>query len=78
MPRKPKTPQPKYLAHQLLQHHPNTSARQLARIFNVHPGTIERWRNPKTMLNQWEADRYAIMVGKHPSEIWADWFDIPC
>jgi DNA-binding transcriptional regulator YiaG len=78
MPRKPKIPQPKYHANQLLQYHPNTSARQFARLFNVHPGTIERWRNPKTMLNQWEADRYAIMIGKHPSEIWADWFDIPC
>jgi lambda repressor-like predicted transcriptional regulator len=30
------------------------------------------------MLNQWEADRYAIKIGKHPSEIWPDWFDIDC
>jgi len=28
------------------------------------------------MLDQWEADRYAVAIGKHPSEIWADWFNI--
>ena len=78
MTRRRKIAQPKYLAHQLLKHHPHSSARQLAHIFQVHPGTIQRWRNPTTTLTQWEADRYAIRLGKHPSEIWTNWFDIPC
>ena len=78
MPRKPKTPQPKYPARPLLEQFPNSSARQLAHIFHVHPGTIQRWRNPTTTLTQWEADRHAIQLGKHPSEIWTNWFDIPC
>ena len=71
-------PQPKYPAHQLLQHHPNHSARQLAQIFNVDHHTIQRWRNQHTTINQWDADRHAIKLGKHPSEIWTNWFDIPC
>ena len=78
MPRRRKHPQPKYPAHQLLQHHTTTSARQLAQLFHVHISTIQRWRNPHTTLNQWEADNYAIKLGKHPSEIWNNWFDIPC
>ncbi len=79
MPRKRRQPQPKYHARPLIEQFPaHTSARQLAHIFQVHPGTIQRWRNPHTTLNQWEADTYAIKLGKHPSEIWNNWFDIPC
>jgi hypothetical protein len=77
MPRKRRQARLKYHARPLIeQFHPHTSARQLAQLFQVHPGTIQRWRNPHTTLTQWEADRYAIRLGKHPSEIWADWFDI--
>jgi hypothetical protein len=54
------------------------STTQIAIKFGVNRMSISRWRNPKTMLNQWEADRYAIKIGKHPSEIWSDWFDINC
>jgi hypothetical protein len=75
MPRRRIPPQPRFVAHRLLDQFPNNSARQLAQIFNVHPGTIQRWRNPRTTLTQWEADRHAIRLGKHPSEIWSDWFD---
>ena len=70
-------PQPKYQALKLLQiFNENTSAKHVGRIIGLHHTTVQRWRNPQTMLNQWEADRYAVRLGKHPSEIWTDWFDI--
>jgi transposase-like protein len=75
MPRR-RPPQPKYPAHQLIQLFPaDTWASQIAQSFDVSPETIRRWRNPRTTLTQWEADRYAIKLGKHPSEIWVNWFD---
>jgi hypothetical protein len=68
--------QPRYPAHQLIKLFPaNTWAAQIAETFNVNRSTIGRWNKPETTLTQWEADRYAIKLGKHPSEIWADWFD---
>jgi hypothetical protein len=73
-----KHPQPRYPAHQLVNIFGDMSTTQIAIKFGVNRMSISRWRNPKTMLNQWEADRYAIRIGKHPSEIWADWFDIDC
>lgn len=54
----------------------NLTASEVAVKFGVNRTTVIRWRNPKTTLNQWDADRYAIMLGKHPGEIWPDWFDI--
>jgi plasmid maintenance system antidote protein VapI len=68
--------QPKYPAYELIKIFPaDTWASQLAETFKVSRETIRRWRNPKTTLTQWEADRYAIQIGKHPSEIWTNWFD---
>ena len=77
--RRKKHPQPKYQALKLVApYSKDISAAQLAEIFGVHRVTAQRWRNPTTMLDQWDADRYAVQLGKHPSEIWPDWFDIPC
>jgi len=78
MPRKrrKKTPQPKYQALQLARLTGELSITKTAVIFGIHRSTVLRWRNPRTMLDQWEADRYAVAIGKHPSEIWADWFNI--
>jgi len=56
----------------------NLTAAEVAIQFGVDRGTIVRWRNPKATFNQWDADRYAIQIGKHPGEIWPDWFDIDC
>jgi hypothetical protein len=78
MPRKrrKKLAQPKYPAHQLVATYSELSSMRIATIFGVNRVTAQRWRNPKTMLNQWEADRYAVRIGKHPSQIWPEWFDI--
>lgn len=50
--------------------------RQIAALFNVHQTTVLEWFEPGATFNQWNADRYAIAIGCHPGEIWADWFDI--
>lgn len=79
MPRRPKHPQPKYLAHLLLEQFPKgISQRKIAKILSVNPSSVQKWGNPKTTFSQWQADRYAVKLGKHPSEIWTNWFDIPC
>jgi len=70
-------PQPKYQALQLVRLTPGLSDTKTAILFGTHRSTVLRWRNPRTMLDQWEADRYAIAIGKHPSEIWPNWFDVP-
>jgi hypothetical protein len=45
--------------------------------FGVHHTTIQRWRSkPDTLIIEWEADKYAVKVGMHPSELWDDWFNI--
>ena len=72
-----KNPQPKYQPLKLVARFgKDVSASQLAVIFGVNRVTVQRWRNPRTTIDQWDADRYAIRLGKHPSEIWTDWFDI--
>ena len=76
--RRKKQPQPKYQALKLLRNRIENSDHINATFFGVTRSTILRWRNPKTMLNQYDADHYAIKLGKHPSEIWTDWFDQPC
>ena len=54
----------------------NTNASLLADVFCVSRATISRWRNdPESGLTIWQADKYAIKLGMHPSEIWTDWYD---
>jgi len=36
--------------------------------------TVYHWRWYNTQLSPWAADKYAVKLGFHPSEIWADWF----
>jgi len=51
---------------------------QLATRLGVTRSTISRWRNPRTTISIWQADTFAVKIGKHPSEIWSDWFDLSC
>jgi hypothetical protein len=36
--------------------------------------TVHHWRWYDTRISVWAADRYAVRLGFHPSEIWTDWF----
>jgi hypothetical protein len=66
----------RYLAAALLVEFADLSAAQIAGRFGVNRTTINRWRQPNFTFNQWDADRYAVKVGKHPGEVWPEWFDI--
>ena len=38
---------------------------------------VQEWRKGTTRFDPYQADKFAIKLGKHPSEIWTDWFDLP-
>jgi hypothetical protein len=53
------------------------SSRQAAQIFGVAQSTVQRWSSmPARQIAEWDADMYAVRIGKHPGELWPDWFDI--
>jgi len=37
--------------------------------------TLYKWIQNDVKISEWAADRYAITLGIHPSEIWSDWFE---
>ena len=47
----------------------------IAEMLGVDRSSIFRWRTDETMLDIWQADKYAIRLGLHPSEIWLDWYE---
>jgi hypothetical protein len=51
-----------------------TSDVVIASALNTDRRTIRYWRSLDVQINQWSADRYAVKLGMHPSEVWADWF----
>ena len=62
----------------LLNHFPpNTSLRQIAHQIGASPETIQTWQTQPRNLDTHQADRYATRLGKHPSQIWPNWFDLP-
>jgi DNA-binding XRE family transcriptional regulator len=54
---------------------PETLAPVIAEILGVNKSSIFRWETEKTMLDVWQADKYAVRLGLHPSQIWTDWYD---
>lgn len=66
----------KYPAIRLVeQFPPETTAGFMAEFFGLGRATIVRWRNRDCKLSESQADRYAVQLGKHPFEIWPEWFD---
>jgi len=66
----------KYPATKLLQQFDqSTWASSIGEILGVGRAAIQTWREGDTYLDQWRADKYACKLGKHPSEIWDNWFD---
>jgi len=52
-------------------------SREVQKQYGINYTTIVRWRNkPDTVITEWDADRYAVAMGKHPGELWEDWFNI--
>lgn len=59
----------------LAEWHSGTSAHLIAEVLGVDRASISRWRNADVNFDVWNADRYAVKLGKHPSQIWKDWYD---
>ena len=53
---------------------PETSVIAIAQALNTKRSTVYKWFQNDTMLTQCAADRYAVKLGMHPSEVWTDWF----
>lgn len=67
----------RYPVEPLLHVFGNIPSREVQRLFGISYTTVVRWRNkPDTVITEWDADRYAVAMGKHPGELWADWFDV--
>ena len=49
----------------------------IADTFGVARSSITRWRTqPNIVINEYDADRYAITLGLHPIEIWDNWLHL--
>jgi hypothetical protein len=46
----------------------------MASALDTDRGTVYQWIQSNTQISEWAADRYAVKLGLHPSEIWDDWF----
>ena len=55
---------------------PETEVTTMAESLDTCRYTLYKWMQNDVKINEWAADRYAIRLGLHPSEIWTDWFDI--
>lgn len=47
----------------------------VAVLLGLHPNQVRRWRD--TGLTDDQADRLAVHVGLHASEVWEQWWDVP-
>ena len=51
--------------------------RVIGEHFGVSRTIIHRWRhNPTCAIDEYTADRYAILMGMHPLEIWPNWISL--
>jgi plasmid maintenance system antidote protein VapI len=46
----------------------------MAEVLDTERSTVYKWCQNDIMISQWAADRYAVKLGLHPSEVWLDWF----
>ena len=49
----------------------------VAQALGISRSRVQKWREGTTNFDPYKADHFAIKLGKHPSEIWHDWFDLP-
>jgi hypothetical protein len=54
-----------------------TWANIIAERLGTSRANIQRWREGTTNFDPYTADKYAIRLGKHPCQIWPEWFDLP-
>jgi hypothetical protein len=52
-------------------------ANTIAERLGTTRSTIQRWRDVDVRFDVYGADKWAVRLGKHPSQIWPEWFDLP-
>jgi transcriptional regulator with XRE-family HTH domain len=52
-------------------------ASNIGAVLGVSRTRVQQWRKGTTNLDPYTADKLAIKLGKHPSQIWTNWFDLP-
>lgn len=56
---------------------PETPDGIVAEALGVSRRAVNRWRNDRDYrLHAYAADRYAIRVGVHPSQVWPEWWQV--
>jgi hypothetical protein len=55
---------------------PETEVSTMAQSLDTCRYTVYKWIQNDVQISEWAADRYAIKLGLHPSEVWTDWFDV--
>lgn len=55
---------------------PNYEISLMAENLDTCRYTLYKWIQNDVQISEWAADKYAIKLGLHPSEIWTDWFDV--
>jgi hypothetical protein len=54
---------------------PETEVSTMAQSLNTCRYTVYKWIQNDVKISEWAADKYAVKLGLHPSEVWTDWFD---
>jgi len=52
-----------------------TCDQDMADRLGISRSCVVSWRTGFQTIREYEADRYAIRLGYHPSEIWTNWID---
>ncbi|MDQ1439266.1 MAG: Winged helix-turn-helix DNA-binding [Acidimicrobiaceae bacterium] len=66
----PRARQPRVSLEPLVQRYGNVSI--LARALGVDRAQVAHWRSDGVPIES--ADRIAIAVGRHPAEVWPEWY----
>lgn len=68
----PRARQPRVSLEPLVERYGNVSV--LARALGVDRAQVARWRSDGVPIES--ADRIAVAVGRHPAEVWPEWYDL--
>jgi hypothetical protein len=66
----PRARQPRLSLEPLIERYGNVSV--LARALGINRAQVARWRSDGLPLDA--GDRVAVLVGKHPAEVWPEWY----
>jgi len=66
----PRARQPRLSLEPLVQRYGNVSV--LARALGIDRAQVAHWRSDGLPVDS--ADRVAVLLGRHPAEVWPEWY----